>query len=92
MHLSIRNDSNVSPTLQELHYLLPAPGHCRPTRFCLGILLQSPQISSVKLKIDLPEFSLCCHSNRKALIFERYGLPVFDERLLVDSQKGIFEG
>ena len=92
MHLSIRGDRDVSSTLQELHYFLPAPCHCRPTGFRLGILFQSPQVSSVELKIDLPEFSLCCYSNRKALLFEQYRLPVFDERLLVDSQERVFEG
>jgi hypothetical protein len=91
MHLSIRDDGNVSSTLQELHYFLAAPRHCRPTGFRLGILFQSSQIFSIVLKIDLFEFSLCRHSNRKALIFEQDGLPVFDQRLLVDSQKRVFE-
>ena len=91
MHLSIRDDGNVFSTLQELHYFLAAPRHCRPTGFRLGILLQSPQIFSIELKIDLFEFSLCCHSSREALIFEHYRFPVFDKRLLVDSQKRVFE-
>jgi len=85
MHLPIRDDGNVSSTLQELHYFLAAPRHCRPTRFCLLILFQSPQIFAIELEIDLFEFSLCCHSNRKALIFEQYRLPVFGKQLLVDS-------
>jgi hypothetical protein len=87
MHLSIRDDGNVSSTLQELHYFLAAPCHCRPTGFRLGILFQSSQIFSIVLKIDLFEFSLCRHTNWKALIFEQDRLPVFDKRLLVDSQK-----
>ena len=92
MHLSIRDDRNVSSALQKLHYFLAAPRHCCPTGFRLGILFQSPQISSIVLKIDLFQFSLRRHSNRKALIFERNRLPVFDKRLLVDSQKRVFEG
>src|SRR5258707_545274 len=83
MHLSIRDDRNVSSALQELHYFLAAPRHRRPARFRLGILFQSPQISSVVLKFDLFEFSLCPRSNRKALLFEQYRLPVFDNRLFI---------
>jgi hypothetical protein len=86
MHLPIRDDGKVSSTLQELHYFLAAPSHRRPTGFRLRILFQSSQISSVVLKIDLFQFSLCRHSNRKALLFEQYRLPVFDKGLLVDSQ------
>jgi hypothetical protein len=85
MHLSIRDDRNISSTLQELHYFLAAPRHCCPTGFRLGILFQSPQIFSIVLKIDLLEFSLRRQSNRKALFFERNRLPVFHERLLIDS-------
>jgi len=85
MHLSIGDDGDVSSTLQELHHFLTAPRHYCPTGFRFGILFQSAQISSVALKIDLFEFSLCRHSNRKALVFEQYRLPVFDKRLLVNS-------
>ena len=92
MQLSIRDDGNVSSTLQELHYFLPAPRHRRPTGFRLWILFQPPQIPSVELKIQLSEFSLRRHPNRKALLFEQYRLPVFDKRLLVDNQKRVFEG
>ena len=91
MHLSIRNHRKVSSTLQKLHHFFAAPRHCRPTRFRLGILFQSPQIFSIVLKIDLFQFSLCCHSNRKPPVFEQYRLPVFDKRLFVDSQKRVFE-
>ena len=91
MHLSIRDDRNVSSTLQELHYFLAAARQRCPTRCRFGILFQSPQIFSIEVKIDLFEFSLCRHSNRKALIFEQYRLPVFDKRLLVDSSKRVFE-
>src|SRR5258705_5756732 len=69
MHLSIRDDRNVSTTLQELHHLLAAPRHCSPTGFRLGILFQSPQIFSIELKIHLFQFSLRRQSNRKALLF-----------------------
>jgi len=92
MQLSVGDDGNVSSTLEELHYFPAAPRHCRPTGFRLGILFQSPQIFSLVLKIDLFEFSLGYRSNRKALIFERYRLPVFNKGLLVDSQKRVFEG
>ena len=92
MHLSIGDDRDVSSALQELHYFLAAPGHCCPTGFRFGVLFQPAQISSVELKIDLFEFSLCCHSNRKALLFEQYSLLVFDKRLLADSQERVFEG
>jgi hypothetical protein len=92
MHLSIRDDSNISPTLQKLHHFLAAPRHRRPTRFRLRILFRSPQVSSVEFKIHLSEFSLRRHSNRKALVFEQYRLPALDKRLLVDSQKRAFEG
>jgi len=85
MDLSVGCDGNVSSTLEELHYFLAAPRHCGPRGFRLGILFQSPQISSIELKIDLLEFSLCRHSNWEALLFERYRLPVFDKGLLVDS-------
>jgi len=91
MHLSIRNNRNVSSPLQELHHLLAAPRYRRPTGFRLRILFQPPQLSSIESKIHLLEFSLCRHSNRKALLFEQYRLPVFNKRLLVDSQKCVFE-
>jgi hypothetical protein len=58
MHLSIRDDGNVSSIFQELHYFLAAPRHCGPAGFRLGILFQSPQIFSIESKIDLFQFSL----------------------------------
>jgi len=85
MHLSIGDDRNVSPALQELHYFLAAPRHRRPTGFRLRILFQSPQIFSLVLKIHLLEFSLRRHSNRKVLLSEHYRLPVFDQRLLIST-------
>src|SRR5258708_7518284 len=48
MRLSVRDNRDVSSTLQELHLLLAALRHCRPTRFRLRILFQSPQISSIE--------------------------------------------
>jgi len=92
MHPSVRDDRNISSILQKLHYFLAAPRHRCPTGFRLAILFQSPQIFSVELKIHLFQFSLRRHSNRKALIFERNRLPVFDKRLLIDSQKRVFKG
>jgi len=61
----------------------------------VGSIFESSQFSSIELKIDLFEFSLCSRTNGEALIFERDSLFLFstsDSRLQEDCQRPESEG
>ena len=92
MHFAVSNYRDVFSVFQELHDFGAFSGHLCPAGLCGGILLQSTQLSSGELKINLFEFLARRGADAKGVVFDSYELEVVDEGLAPDAQKSFLEG
>jgi hypothetical protein len=88
---SIHNDSDISAVFEELHNLFAFSGQLCPTRFGVGILFQSAQVSVFKAEIDLLKFAFGGLADGIAFAVKIDGFLFIDQRLLPDSQKDRFK-
>jgi hypothetical protein len=52
---AIHHDREVTTGFEELHYAFPRARELRPTRFCLGILFDTPKRASLEIEVHLPQ-------------------------------------